>query len=383
MKKRMTIDAGVLRKALASSALVSGRGSQVLQVLTHARLDARPGTLRIESTDIDRFLTIDVPAAGDGGWVTLVPLRTLTDLASKLKGEIELTPDGQDVLVACGTFEAVLNGMATDEWPTPPTLEVKQRLTLPGSLWRETHAWVAPSASAEISRLSIFGVGVRCSGHEVECVATDSKRLSRLTTKLDAELPQCELHIARDTMAVIAKLFGEEETTDVAVYEGYALVHAGSASLWLRQVGAEFIFEGARRVTPTDHERTFECSLAELAESIERIRVTTSDEPRVTLAIGDARIEMRSEVTDRGASRDELRGTLEGTPLEIVTNGGHLLHAAHALMALGRERVRIGFGGNARAIMLDSGDGRMVHMAMPYRAEVAAAPAWKKRGRAA
>lgn len=377
------VDAAALAAAVADAASVI-RKAITLPVLGCVRLDAEGDVLRITGTDIDRFVSVSVPAFFADLFTAVVPAATLGEILRTLDGEVELAMDGDELRIECGSFTGVLASMAADEWPTPREGKAVSTFTLGGGALANASAWVAPCASTELSRPSIIGVGMNIDADEstVTFAATDGHRGARIRQCCGAS-ESARLHVPVDGIATLAKLFGDAEDVALTLTEGHLTAEANGVRASVRLAADPFIGdEVLNRIFGVEATATLEIEPDEWRTAVRRVQATSRESTTgVALSVrAGGRHELRAVRDEVGRTRQEVLGALvDGEPIEIGLNARNVLHALAALKSHDRVRVRLR---DASPIVIETEDQRLQYLTMPLRSVEGLA--WpKKRERAA
>ena len=330
---KFTVDRDLFARALARIQGVLSRKA-TMAVLSNVLLEARPqGQLRVAATDLD--VTFDGTVAAEverPGRIT-VDGKRLYDVVRSLPGEkVEVDIGADDrITLHCRNTEFVLLGTAADQFPSLPSVEGVDLMSVSGSALHELIERTAFSVSTDESRPNLNGVFFRCVGkNRIRMVSTDGHRLSqgeRNAARDDGpSLPE------RDGVIIPRKGVGElkrllEEVGDEVAFgftDNMLVVGAPGLLLFVRLIDAAF--PDYRQVIPKSSERRAVVRRLPFLAALRRIGILASERTHgVRIAVRPGSITLLSDNPDLGKAREEIEiEGYEGGELNIAFNAKYV-----------------------------------------------------------
>ena len=194
-----------LSKGLTSvSRAVSSRS--MLPVTQNVLLETSNGQLKITATNTEISISSWIGAQIEHEGSITIPARILTDYVNALSGEtisIDLQEDTGTVKVFCGSADATINGISSEEFPPIPDVSSSHSAQIDAESFRSSLRRVVVAAATDDSRPVLTGVKVDLSGNTYTLAAADGFRLAVETGSLSSDMSE-EISII-----VPAKTFSE------------------------------------------------------------------------------------------------------------------------------------------------------------------------------
>jgi DNA polymerase-3 subunit beta len=311
--------AGSLTTALRMLAKVAPARASY-PILFNVLMDTRGNVMTLTTSDMDRTLSIEVPAPGIRAWQACVNVRDLLAMVAKAPKAAPVILDAEKsaLRVTVAGVTQHLTGPAPADFPTLDAGELYP-LELDGAEIVEALRFVSPAMSAEETRFYLNGAYLARpavnGAHRLHVVATDGHRLHRwegepLDAKpgaLIAESPVGGIIIPRDTVKAILAMGGDGAGLTMTGNAKYVTATAGPVRLTSRLIDGSF--PDYMRVIPTSHAYTMTADRAGLASAVANVATicdTDSRAVRFTLnhAAGSLALEARN--TDGGKAAATL-----------------------------------------------------------------------------
>jgi len=192
------------------------------------------------------------------------------------------------------------------------------------------------AAEADESRPAMTGILTALEDQRITLVATDGRRLARMSTMLeDSAERQARVIVTARAMHEMVKIFGDGE--------GQVEVLVAESQVFFRVPGAQFHcqilvapFPDFNRVIPRQFQRTCRLGREALANSLRRMIIVAQekDSPNlVRMEFEPERLVLSANTPDLGSAREEIPALLEGEPLTIAFNGKYVLDCLAVLDA--------------------------------------------------
>lgn len=328
---------------------------------------AAENALRLRVTDLDAFITVQIPAtitAGDGTTNddgVLVPFATFSRIVQGMKSGEQMSiscTHHQAVGVSCGRAKATLCGMPNEEMPKPPDVIAKQhvvdRKTLMHALRACLHAMSTDKTRAVLMSVCFDpspALGADGLAVETAIMATDGRRA--IIHRVPGELCKKKTVVPADGAAALLSFLESESAENIELRCNDAVIQAVTAS------GAVFehrLLDGSypdvRMVMPKRNEGTpVAFNRAAMIHAVEFCMVIHDDrrgDASVNLRCEDGRWFMSAEQAEIGDAKVELEAS--GTAgVNASFNSRYLLEA---LQAAPYDSVLIVFKTNASPILI-------------------------------
>ena len=199
------------RALTAVSRAVSSRS--MLPVTQNVLLESNNGQLKITATNTEISISTWIGAKIEHEGSITIPARILTDYVNALVGEeirIDLLDDPDRVKVLCGSADATINGISSDEFPPIPEVSSSHPAQIDAETFRSSLRRVVVAAATDDSRPVLTGVKVDLSGNRYTLAAADGFRLAVETGSLLTEVGEdIEIIVPAKTFSEIERLLSD------------------------------------------------------------------------------------------------------------------------------------------------------------------------------
>lgn len=349
----ISLDAKSFSAAMREAAKLAA-SKTTLPILSHVRLDAGDGALRIVATDFDTFLEIAVPAEVEEPGTLCAPASVLAQFAAAAKGErIEMRRDGHALRISCGRSRIGAATLDAADFPAvnPPADEA---IGVDGPTFSAALRHCIPAVSDDDGRAHLGGVfvgeGVEHEGFTL--YATDGHRLHWAEIVGHASVGGGGILPTRAAEMIAAMCESKGGEPKIRVTPRAWFAEAGDRRAWGKMV--EGSYPEARRIIARFPAKQAACAdTAELqrAASVAIIgsekfgRTVLIEGEGETLVLYGAARGSSSSIADAGEA--VLRAEI-AEPFFIAVNAEYL---TAALAAIGGDSVAISVSGpNALAL---------------------------------
>ncbi|HEX2092895.1 MAG TPA: DNA polymerase III subunit beta [Longimicrobiaceae bacterium] len=322
-----------------------------LPVLSNILLEAEDGAVRVSGTDLDTAVSVRIPAeVAEPGAIT-APAKKLQEIARELPGSVEVSTQGDTITIASGRSRFRLNGLPRDEFPTFPRVAFEETWRLTGQDLGRLIAHVSFAASTEETRPILNGVLWQLGEREMRMVATNGHRLAKMTLPIegDARAPAGDLIVHPKALAQVQKLFGPDQTVEVARSENHLGFRTDSVQVFTRLI--EGPYPNYEQVIPKDNDKMLVADKGAFNAAVRRMAIVASDQThRIRLSLGGPMLRFSVQTPDLGEATEELPVEYSGDPLEIGFNAQYLLEL---LRYMPTDEVRMTFKAPERAATME------------------------------
>ncbi len=357
MKARLKISD--LSAALARLKGIVSRKS-TLPILGNVLMVATDAGMTLSGTDLDAYLTLDVPGeVGEAGAIT-VPCDRLAKALAKMEGEEVELKVGKPALLSgkSGSMKFELLGLEAAEFPPVPTLADGAEYSFEAGVIADGLARSLSAVSDDVTRYVLNGVCFVASGGSLQMICTDGRRLSLTSVGQCGDL---SVIVPTDSAALMACLDGG----------GATVLKVDANQIEARGVGWRVVsklIEGTypnwKQVLPAEgaaHRFTVERS--RLIEAV-RFAATlcTKGSNAVKIVIGANLLTLSASTPGLGTASAEVTADVVGAEMTAAFNWDYLLRGLEVLAA---DNVSGEIANDVSPLRLT--DGKTVNVLMPMR----------------
>lgn len=367
---RLDCEKTVLESALGQvSRAISSRSP--LPILTHVLFEARGDELRLTATDLNVGIQIAIPVRVHEEGATTCSARLIGEIVGRLPaGPITLETVREGSLkLQSGRAQFEVSTLPAEEFPSLPTPADASSLTLPQKVLRAMVSRVGTAAAdSDEARPVMTGILTLLEAEQVTLVATDGRRLARMSTVLEEdEDRQARVVIPAKAMSELVRIFGDAEgEVEVRIAESQAFFRLPGVQFHCRLL--EGTFPDFNRVIPKSFQRSCRIGREALMASLRRMVIVAQekDSPHlVRMEFEPDRLTLSAYTPDLGSAREEIPALLEGEPLTIAFNGKYILDA---LTVLDRDEVQLDLQDESHsAVLRPLEDNSFDYVCMPVR----------------
>jgi DNA polymerase III subunit beta len=345
---KLTITREQLQEGLVAVA-ASVPAKTTLPILSNILLEATKDGIRLSGTDLDISVSTTVMASVDQEGAITLPARKLVEIIRELpSAAIRLTASGeQRVSIECGRSRFRLLGLPREEFPAFPSVKFEGGWRTSSRELQKLIGHVAFAASTEESRPILNGVLWELRPERMRMVATNGHRLARMDvpTSETQGASQADLIVPPKALEQIRRLFGTEETVEIARNENHLGFRTGSTQVFTRLI--EGPYPNYEQVIPRENDKAATADKAALTSALRRMSIVASDQThRIRMAFANGSCKLSVQTPDLGEAQEELNVSYEGDPLEIGFNAAYLLEI---LKYIPTDEVRMTFKAPERA----------------------------------
>ncbi|OIJ95433.1 DNA polymerase III subunit beta [Streptomyces colonosanans] len=343
-------------------------------VLAGLLLHADTDTLRVSGFDYEISADTTIPATVTENGRALVSGRLLTDIASRVHGDVHLELTGSRLLLSAGSARFTLPTLPLDEYPALPEPGTPSG-TLPGPTFAEAVTQVGCAISKDDSLPVLTGISLR---HDQEAgtltfVATDRYRFAVRTIpwKNCALAADCTALAPGKALLAAAKAVADDTTVDLSLpgdlgTSGLFTLRSEHSTTTLRALEGDL--PKYQNLFPTEFNHTATVEIAALKAAAQRVALVTTRESPIRLTFtADNTLVLEAGTSDEAQALDNVDTNLEGDELTIAFNPGFLIDG---LSALTTEAVEFQITTSTKPAILrghGSDDQALRYLLMPIR----------------
>ncbi|MCB1308173.1 MAG: DNA polymerase III subunit beta [Leptospiraceae bacterium] len=347
---------------------------EIRSIISNILIEAEGDRVVLTATDLEigikTFLNVD--SVEQKGKITL-PAKKLSQAIREFRGnKIEFHSNEDDRIVirdpsGVSGARITLMGTPSDEYPIIPTLDESKYSEFPINHVQEMIRKTSYSMAEEDARYVFNGLYIINEDKKVSVVATDGRRLSRITREFPESLPFKDGIIlpnkaVREMLKVLDS--GEEgriafESKDRRVY-----FRLGNVDLITKLIDGQY--PDYEQVIPGKLEQKIVVDRTALENSLRQVAVMAAEPSRqVRVTFGSNQLTISAATPDVGEAQDTVPTDYNGDDVTIAFNSNYLLDV---LKVLNIERVSIGFSSSsAPVVLLDPDDNEFIAVIMPMK----------------
>src|SRR4051794_41124790 len=345
---RFTISREKLQEGLAAVA-ASIPAKTTLPVLANILVETTDKGIRLSGTDLDIAVSTEVAADVETQGAITIPAKKLTEIARELPpSPVKIAAAGeQRVTLECGRSRFKLLGLPKDEFPAFPAVKFDQSWRVRSGELQQLITHTAFAVSTEESRPILNGVLWELKPERMRMVATNGHRLAKMEvpTAETQGASQADLIVPPKALDQIRRLFGTDETVEIARSENHLGFRTSSTQIFTRLI--EGPYPNYEQVIPRENDKVATADKGALTAALRRMSIVASDQThRIRMAFANGSCKLSVQTPDLGEAQEEINVSYEGDPLEIGFNAAYLLEI---LKYIPTDEVRMTFKAPERA----------------------------------
>jgi DNA polymerase-3 subunit beta len=362
---RLQVTQENLSKALAIVGRVAS-GKTPLPILNNILLKTEGNRLLLAATNLELAVTQFIGGKIDEEGSITVPARLISELVSNLpKGNVELVTEQHKLHIKAAHYNATLNGMVADEFPSLPTVNNEEKISLPTHLVKRAIQQTVLVASNDDTRPFLTGVYVHVHEGKLYFAATDGYRLAERRI-IDCS-QEIEAIIPADTLQEILRVVSDDvEEVDFWFDGTQVRVRVGETDIVSRLIDGNF--PNYRQLIPAKNDITAVLNKDELVR-ITKIASLFSRESggSITVEVDETThsVSIHSVASQVGENDAEIEAEAQGSG-KLTLNSRYLLEA---LGCIDEKTVQFAFSGKLSPCVLTTNekDTDYKHIVMPLK----------------
>jgi DNA polymerase-3 subunit beta len=341
---------------------------QTMPILANVLLAAKGGRLSVTATDLEVELVatseVDVQRAGE----VTVPGRKLLDICRALPEgvEINLTQEGERMVVRARKSRFTLSTLPASEFPTVEEINAQQTLKVPQKEFKRLLEKTHFSMAQQDVRYYLNGMLLETSAKMLRSVATDGHRLALCEIELaEGAKSGQQVIVPRKGVLELQRILGsEDKMLEVGIGSNHVRVQIGDIRFTSKLIDGRFPEYG--RVIPNSPPLIVSAVRDDLRQALQRAAILSNEKYRgIRFAVKPNALVIQSHNPEQEEAEEELEVAYEGPELEIGFNVNYLLDALAAIEA---PDVEVGLtDGNSSCLIRSSTDSSARFVVMPMR----------------
>lgn len=324
--------------------------------------------MRLTTTNLEIGITATVRGKVEKGGKLTVNARLFTDIVHLAPSEqIELTTEGQTLIIHSGETESKLKGLPAEDFPILPKVDSATTYAIPSGVFAPAAQQVVFAAAQDESRPELSGVLFSFGEGGLTLAATDSYRLAEKKVPLAEQAASRRVILPGRSVNEALRILetGEAELT-LVIGENQALFRMGDAELITRTIEGQY--PDYAQIIPKEHATSAVIESAKLTAAVRAANLFCKPGSNdITFAFDPKKRELSVSATNPqlGEHVGRLKAEVEGSPATIVFNGRYILDG---LASLGGDAVRFVLMNEASpGVLRGEGQEDYLYLVMPIR----------------
>lgn len=224
------------------------------------------------------------------------------------------------------------------------------------------------ATSSDESRPVLTGISFKINGDLLECIATDSYRLSRKNLRLDKAVEEnYNIIIPGKNIIEFSRIIDSNETeVKMHIFNNKVLFENEDLLFQSRLISGNY--PPTSKSIPEEFNLTIKANLSQLYNVIEQASILTTDKEKniVSLSTKDNLLTVKSVSNEKGKA--EMKMNIEKNNSEEITIAFSAKYMMEALNALSTEEVEMSFVGEVKPIVIKNNvDDGLLQLVVPIR----------------
>jgi len=341
---------------------------QTMPILANVLVAAKGGRLAVTATDLEVELVatseVDVQRAGE----ITIPGRKLLDICRALPEgvEINLTLEGERMVVRARKSRFTLTTLPAAEFPTVDEINAQQTLKVPQKEFKRLLEKTHFSMAQQDVRYYLNGMLLETSAKVLRSVATDGHRLALCEVELaEGAKSGQQVIVPRKGVLELQRILGnEDQILEVSIGSNHVRVQIGDIRFTSKLIDGRFPEYG--RVIPNNPPLIVSAVREDLRQALQRAAILSNEKYRgIRFGVKPNALVIQSHNPEQEEAEEELEVAYDGPELEIGFNVNYLLDALAATEGLD---VQVGLtDGNSSCLIRSSVDSSARFVVMPMR----------------
>ena len=338
-----------------------------LPILSNILIKAEKNTLTVSATNLEIGITCTVAGKVDEEGSITIPARLMTDFVSNLPdGNIDLTLDGQSLLIQSDKYQSTINGIPSDDFPTLPDIENSSAHSVPAADLKKALQQTVFAASSDEARQVLTAVFTHTHEGKLHIVATDSYRLAERSLAENKE--EFGLLVPADTYQELLRAIDDNsDTVNYSYDEAQVMFEYGDIKIISRLIDGAY--PDYRQLIPKKGEVEFSITRDDFI-NITKVSSLFAKESAgsITLDVDEdsQEVSIRSIASQVGENTSRADAEVKGSG-NVTLNSRYLLDALNAFSG---SKLTFSFSSTTSPCVLtsaDSKDADYLHIVMPLR----------------
>ena len=319
-----------------------------LPVLNHVLIEGAGETATYTTTDLELALRVTVGAKVMREGRAAIPQKTLKDLVATMPAApltLDLNERTQTTTITCGRVTAKLKGIAADEFPQVPTLDVSKAIAIGAQDLRAMIAGVSFAAdrSADTPRPILRTVALSL-GAQFVAAATDGFRVAEMTRDITG--PACAAVLPVRAADLLAQIIDGADEVLMQLTATQALFLVGQYEMVTQLVDGQYpVYSGIMPKSYKTRVVLDKAAAVKACKSVDVIARNAAHAMRIEVKPGTGGapgyVVLSGTAAETGDNEAEVDAAIEGDAVALAANAAYVRQAVESV---GTPTVALEFG---------------------------------------
>ncbi|MDR2807282.1 MAG: DNA polymerase III subunit beta [Puniceicoccales bacterium] len=293
--------------------------------------------IALSTTNLDLGIRCTVTAKVERSGNITLPVKKFASIIKALP-EREVTCTLEDevyVHLSSGGSRFKILGLASDEFPQLPSLDMGQSITLNQMQFLRMLKSISYAQSKDENRYILNGVYFLAENHCIHFIATDGRRLAVISSEItDDDLKKSAIVPAK-TIGELERILGIGENVQILITEKQIAFligvetnddHGICDSIYVVSKIVEGKYPNYKQVIPSVSDYRIHFDREQLLSVVQRVALVADEKNySVRLKFSNCLLEISAQSSMYGEARENLSVTYEGEAIEIAFNPQFLI----------------------------------------------------------
>jgi len=333
------------------SRIVSTRTT--LPVLSNILIEAKKGKIQLSATDLEVAITAQTTGKVEEEGSLTIPARLLSDfIVNNTDESIEFETENNTLKLKSNRFEASINGINSEEFPTVPTTPKETYCNIEKTLFADSLKKVLIAPANDETRPVLAGIFFNFKNNMLILAATDSYRLSEIKMEIKEQLEDKSFIVPARTMNEALRLISSTDTENISISptENQVSFKIGDTKLVSRLI--EGSFPNYTQIIPSSSKIKVRASHSELVSALKMSALFAKNSANnIKIKTEKNEIIIKSMASQSGSANAKVPAEIEGESIEIAFNVRFLLEV---LQVISTDKVEFCFNDSSSSGMIRS-----------------------------
>lgn len=345
-----------------------------MPILANFLLQNKDGKFSIVANNTELQATVIAELGFEQEFAFTVPAKKLKDsvtaiASDSLSIELDVTAtSGGKAIVKGGRAKYTLQSLPASHYPVlKRPNDAISSFTINRAELHAALELVAPAQGINDARIFLNATLFEMKGGELNIIATDAHRLSKVSLSGELFTDEFSLIIPRATVAELIKLSKKSscELVQVSVYNNQAVFNIGDIEVISKLIDGTY--PDYRRVIPAANDKDCVLSSKDLLDAVRRVNVIGNDKLNtITFTFEADKVRIRVRNDNQEVSEDEIAASFNGNA--AITMNYNVRYWLELLPHLAATNMVIKLFDAQRAILLSCDNNKnFQHIIMPLR----------------
>ena len=300
----------------------------------------------------------------------IIQSKFITEIIRKMPSDVinfEVI-DGLKIKIYTENNQYNLNCLDPKEYPTLKLEESKTPLTIKSSIFKSIINQTVFAISNQELRPILTGINLKIVGNLLECVATDSYRLSKKNITLDeAVKDEINIVIPGKNLIEFDKIINDDEDIELHIFNNKILFKYKNILFQSNLLNGNY--PNTSNLIPTEFEIIAKTNMQEYFSAIDRASLLTQgkDKNIVKMKIEDGKMIINSYASEIGKVEEKVNiETDNSSKIDISFSAKYMLEALKTIKD--EEEILILLNTDVKPIVIKSvNDESLIHLILPIK----------------